>query len=102
MSLYRIFATLFLAASLSGGVAAQGVISPDDETIFLAVEDALRGARSLAGAEIEVTSRDGVVTLSGSALSVEAIATASRLAFRVRGVVAVNNEIRVSDRPSRA
>lgn len=93
---------LFLAASLSGGLLAQGTVPVDDEAIFAAVEAALRGAPSLAGADIEVTSREGAVTLTGSAASLQNIATAGRLAARVRGVSAVYNKIRVANRPSRA
>jgi osmotically-inducible protein OsmY len=102
MSLHRSLAVLLLAASLSGGVLAQAPISLDDETIFAAVEDALQGARSLAAARITVRSRDGFVTLGGVAATVEDIATAGRLAARVRGVTGISNEIRVADRPSRA
>jgi osmotically-inducible protein OsmY len=90
MNFHRTLAVLLLAASLSGGVPAQG---RDDETIFVAVEDALHSARSLAGADITVRSRDGYVTLSGFAATMEDIATAGRLASRVRGVTGVNNEI---------
>ena len=93
MSFYRTLAVLLLAASLSGGVSAQG---RDDETIFIAVEDALHSARSLAGADITVRSRDGYVTLSGFAATMEDIVTAGRLASRVRGVTGVNNEICVA------
>lgn len=102
MSLYRTLAVLFLAASLSGGVLAQRYVPVDDETVFIAVEDALHDARSLARAEIVVRSREGVVTLCGSVVTVDDIATAGRLASRVRGVVAVNNKVRVANRPSRA
>ena len=98
MNFHRTLAVLLLAASLCGGVAAQGL---DDETIFLAVEDAL-SAHSLAGADITVRSRDGYVTLSGFASTMENIAEAGRLALRVRGVTGVDNKIRVAVRPPRA
>ena len=97
MNFYRTLAVLLLAASLCGGVAAQG---RDDETILLAVEDALHGARSLAGAGIAVRSRDGYITLSGFAATMADIATAGRLASRVRGVTGVSNEICLSVPPS--
>ena len=98
MSLNRSLAVLVLAASLSGGALAQ----LDDESIFLAVDDALRRAHSLTAARITVRSQDGFITLGGVADSVEDIATAGRLAARVRGVTGVANEIRVAIRPSRA
>jgi osmotically-inducible protein OsmY len=98
----RTFAALVLAASLAGGALAQERIARDDETIFLAVEQALEDARPLAWARITVQSRDGYVTLSGVADSMQDIATAGRLAAQVRGVTGVANHIRVADRPSRA
>lgn len=102
MSLIRRIAVLFLTASLSAGVLAQHTAPVDDETIFAAVEAALRGAPSLGRADIEVASREGAVTLTGFAATMENIATAGRLAARVRGVSAVYNRIRVADRPWRA
>jgi hyperosmotically inducible protein len=102
MKLHRTLAVFLLAASVCGGVHAQSSIYLDDETIFVAVEEALRVARSLAGADITVRSREGFVTLSGFARSMEDIAAAGRIAARVRGVTGVKNELRVADRPSRA
>jgi osmotically-inducible protein OsmY len=102
MNIHRSLAALLLAASLSGGAFAQQPVLLDDEAIFVAVEEILHGTRSLDSARIDVSSRDGFVTLSGVAASIEDIATAGRLAARVRGVIGVSNEIRVEDRPSRA
>ena len=101
MNLHRTLGVLLLAASLSGGVLAQDRIALDDETIFIAVEDVLHSARSLADADITVRSRDGYITLSGFAATMADIATAGRLASRVRGVTGVSNEICVAVRPSR-
>jgi BON domain len=101
MTIYRSLAVLLLAASLSGGVLAQHPVVLDDEIIFIAVEDALQGARSLDTARITVRSRDGYVTLGGVAATLEDIVTAGRLAARVRGVTGVSNEIRVADRAPR-
>ena len=98
----RSLAVLVLAAGLSGGALAQKPVVLDDESIFAAVEEVLRGVRSLAAARITVRSQDGFVTLGGSADSVKDIATAVRLASSVRGVTGVSNEIRVADRPWRA
>ena len=102
MSLNKSFAIAVLAASLAGGVLAQDRVLNDDETIFLAVEQALEGALPLGSARIDVRSRDGYITLSGVVDTVEDIATAGRLAANVRGVTGVANEIRVADRASRA
>jgi len=102
MRVHRSLAVLLFVAGLCGGVLAQAPISLDDGTIFVLVEDALQGARSLGAARITVRSRDGYVTLSGVAATTEDIATAGRLAARVRGVTGVNNEIRVAERAARA
>ena len=97
MTLKRSFAALVLAASFSGGALAL-----DDESIFVAVDDALRGAHALADARITVRSQDGFITLGGVADTLEDIAAAGTLAWGVSGVTGVTNEIRVADRPSRA
>ena len=102
MTLNRSLAVVILAASLSVGAIAQNPVALDDELIFVAVEEALHGARALAAADITVRSQDGFVTLSGVADSMEHIATAGRLAARVRGVTGVDNKIRVAYRPWRA
>jgi len=102
MTFKRSLAVLVLAAGLSGGALAQKPVVLDDESIFAAVEEVLRGARALAAARITVRSQDGFITLGGSAPSVKDIATAVRLAWNVRGVTGVSNEIRVADRPWRA
>ena len=102
MTRYRGVAVLLLAASLYGGAAAQERTALDDETIFIAVEDALLESRFLPTARIAVHSRYGFVTLSGSARTVREIAAAGRVASGVRGVTGVNNEIRITDRASRA
>ena len=102
MTFHRSLAVLLLAASLSGGALAQAPVALDDENIFAAVEDALQRTRALAAARITVRSRDGFVPLSGVADTMEQIATAGRLAARVRGVTGVRNKIRVANRPWRA
>jgi osmotically-inducible protein OsmY len=102
MIFYRSLAIFFLAASLSGGALAQAPVALDDENIFAAVEQALQRTHALAAARITVRSRDGFVTLSGFADTMEHIATAGRLAAGVRGVTGVFNNIRVANRPWRA
>ena len=104
MTLNRSFAVVLLVASLAGSVLGQGnkVVASDDETIFTSVERAIGGARSLAAARIVVQSREGFVTLTGFAATVEDVATAGRLAAAVHGVTGVSNQIRVADRASRA
>ena len=88
-----------LAASLGTGFA-QGPVPVDDETIFQHLEDALRRAPSLATAHIRVQVREGVVTLSGSASTIDDVSAAGRLAWRVRGVSGVQNDVRIARRPA--
>jgi osmotically-inducible protein OsmY len=103
MSLHRSLAVLLLAASLAGGVLAQDkVIASDDAAILARVEQALDRGRGLAAARITVRSRDGFVTLTGFAATMEDVATAGRLAAAVHGVTGVSNRIRVADRALRA
>jgi hypothetical protein len=97
----HILAVLLLAASL-GAALAQDPVPVDDETIFQEVDGAIRGSDTLAHAEIEVLAKDGMVTLSGFARTMEDIALAGSLASRVRGVTTVHNDIRVANQPSRA
>jgi hyperosmotically inducible protein len=98
--LLRTLAVLALAANLNVALAQSAPV--DDETIFVEVDAALRHQRSLRGTAIHVRAQEGTVTLSGSARTTEEIALAGSLASRVRGVSTVNNEIRVSNRRSRA
>ena len=100
-SFLRILAALLLAA-IFGGAFAQLPVPVDDETIFQEVDGALRGSDTLAQAHIDVRAKDGIVTLSGSAPTLEHIALAGSLAARIRGVATVQNDIRVADRPWRA
>jgi len=102
MKIQRTFALLALCAGVYGSALAQRPIALDDETIFIAVEEALQDARSLAGADITVRSQDGFITLSGVAESLEDIAAAGRIAAGVRGVTGVKNKLRVANRPSHA
>jgi osmotically-inducible protein OsmY len=102
MTLHRSLAVLLLAATFSAAAGTHERGARDDETIFAAVEDALQRSHSLATARITVQSRDGFVTLGGTAGTTAQIATAGRLAARVRGVTGVDNAIRITDRRWRA
>ena len=102
MKTNRALAAIVLAAAFSGGAIAQPQMSAADDAILVAVETALYDARSLAGTDILVSSRDGWVTLIGVARSMEEIAAAVDITLGVRGVTGVRNNIRMADRPSRA
>ena len=95
---WMLAAALMLVAS---GAWADGTY-PSDAEIVAAVEHVLWHERSLAHANIRVASLEGQVTLRGFAVTMQDIATASRLAGAVPGVLGVTNTIRVAVRPSRA
>jgi small conductance mechanosensitive channel len=63
----------------------------DDRAIERRLRDVVSKIEGLEGIKVEVAA--GVVTLQGEALSTEARKEAEKLAERIEGVVAVNNEI---------
>ena len=70
-----------------------------DEMIMLAIDDELRRSEAVDGHRIDVDVDDGIVTLSGHVSHLLAKEVAVGLAERVRGVVAVLDEMEVnSDR----
>ena len=68
-----------------------------DERIKSDVEQQLRRDPALQTADIAVSVREGVVTLSGFSLSQAQVLEAEAAAMRVDGVVAVANDIRVTE-----
>src|SRR5919205_2326782 len=94
---WLIVVVLALMLLLAGsGVMAQGPHPDTDAEITAAVQRALRAERSLEHADIRVETTDGAVGLRGFARTMEDIAAASRVAFKVRGVRGVTNAIRVA------
>lgn len=67
----------------------------DDVSITAAVKSKLMWSRHIAGLKTEVSTADGVVTLSGTADSGEAKELANMLAENTHGVISVNNELAV-------
>lgn len=72
---------------------------PADPTIQRRIEDALRRDPYVQRYGVRVDVRDGVVTLRGDVPTSFARAQADDLAARVRGVAAVQNELRVERTP---
>ncbi|MBV2134309.1 BON domain-containing protein [Pseudomonas sp. MAP12] len=68
----------------------------EDASITAAVKSKLLWSRHAEGLATKVETRRGRVTLSGTADSEEARATAGRLAMGTRGVVSVNNQLVVA------
>jgi osmotically-inducible protein OsmY len=67
-----------------------------DELIMLAIDDELRRSEAVDGHRIDVDVDDGIVTLSGHVSHLLAKEVAVGLAERVRGVVAVLDEMEVN------
>ena len=97
-----------VAASLIalGAIPRAGAQSADapsaDAVISELVTIALDNDSALSGKDIFILTVGGVVYLRGYADTLKQVERAGTLARRVKGVSAVSNAIRVSDRPSRA
>jgi osmotically-inducible protein OsmY len=78
--------------SLSNGCGG----GPSDEQIVAEIDRQLVNSPMLGGAEIDVSSRGGVVTLSGVVASEEQRAHAESLASGVEGVDSVESQLEVA------
>lgn len=81
-----------------GGLAQQ----VDDATLTAMVKSKLLWNSNTEGLDIDVESREGVVTLRGHARSAEAKELAGRLTENTEGVRGVNNHLSVSESDSNA
>ena len=77
---------LITSCASSGGSAAGGSGGASDSEITAAVKDALKQDEVLSSAAIEVSTDQGVVTLSGAVPNAMAYTRAISLARRVQGV----------------
>ncbi len=68
----------------------------NDELVMLAIDDELRRSEAVDGHRIDVDVDDGIVTLSGQVPHLLAKEVAVGLAERIRGVVAVLDEMEVN------
>jgi hypothetical protein len=66
-----------------------------DKELAKRVKDALEGESKIQAAAIDVTATEGKVTLWGTAASVDERNRATRAAYRVQGVVDVENKLAV-------
>lgn len=82
-------------ASAPGTTLAAARSSVDDKTLAVNVKAALMTSAPLNATTIEVSARDGVVTLSGTTNTSTRRDLAGYLALRVDGVVQVQNRIAV-------
>ncbi len=67
-----------------------------DDEIYDAVKRRLAGDPEVKGGTLEVTVKDGVVTISGIVRTDRAKTKADKVAGRIKGVTKVINEIKVS------
>lgn len=72
----------------------------DDATITATIKSKLAWNKQTNGLTTEVSSKAGVVTLSGAANSKSSSSMAERLALGTRGVVTVDNQIKVNGQPT--
>lgn len=70
-----------------------GIEPHSDETVLADVRAALARTPELSNANIDATCERGVVTLRGAVASPELRETAERVAFEVRGVFDVVNQL---------
>ncbi|REJ82654.1 MAG: BON domain-containing protein [Planctomycetota bacterium] len=78
------------SAAPASSEIAEGV---SDREISLAVENELLSSDAVSSHKIDVTSNEGIVTLSGKVDSLLAQQAADRIAQRVKGVISVVNRI---------
>lgn len=79
----------------TGIAKEQAAAIVDDTTITTEVKVKLKKTKALKGAEIDVSTTDGVVTLTGTVNSKSAKATAAKIAKAVKGVKSVENELTI-------
>ena len=82
-------------ANAGGGNAADAQHSAEDAALAAKVKAALSAEPALKGVAIDVTAKDGNVSLFGTASSPRQIAAAGKVASAVNGVKAVNNKLLV-------
>jgi osmotically-inducible protein OsmY len=93
MTLKRLLASFAVAVTLSQGTAAAA--APSDAYITDMVRQKLAADQVVKGGAIDVTVKDGVVTLAGKVAETKQKARAERLAHGVKGVKSVQNEVKV-------
>ncbi|MFX6182600.1 BON domain-containing protein, partial [Acinetobacter baumannii] len=67
----------------------------DDSVITSRIKDALAANKDASSLKLQVTTTQGVVTLSGTAPSVEAVSNVLKLVAAIDGVKDIQNRIKV-------
>jgi BON domain len=96
-ALKRISMALGLMAATAGAIHAQAPASNYNQTTANAVAAALRSSANLSPFRIEIETRDGMTTLSGTVSTLSQKAEALGLAQRVPGVSGVVDQISVGN-----
>src|SRR3954469_10388924 len=99
VGLKRISTALGVVAALAATTQAQGIAPSPNQATANAVAGALRASQALAGYRIEIESRDGVVTLTGTVATAAQKAEAISRAQVVAGVTGVADRLSVSRDP---
>jgi osmotically-inducible protein OsmY len=89
----RAAGVLLVLMLLAPVLAAQG--STDDDRIYDEVRRRLANDRDVKGAGIEVTVKQGAVTLQGTVATAKARDKATSIVKRVKGVTAVDNQLKM-------
>jgi len=95
VGLKRISAAVGLLAATAGVAQAQGVAPVGNQSTADAVASSLRQSRALSGYRIEIETRDGVATLTGTVATAAQKAEAIARAQRTLGVVGVADQLTV-------
>lgn len=86
------------ARSDASRVANRAENSASDTVVTTKVKSALLADSQVKGTQVEVTTSDGVVTLSGSVATPEEKQRAEQVAKTIEGVRSVRNEVAVASR----
>jgi len=99
-----IVAALLTAAALAGCQSTdrqQAQQSISDASISAAVQAKLTGNREFNFTRVDVDTERGVVHLRGEVPSAQQRTRASELARQVKGVMRVDNDLRIHDQPAK-
>src|SRR4051812_20613144 len=96
VGLKRIFKGLGLLAGFVASTHGQVMGQGPHQTTANAVAGALRSSQALSGYRIEIETRDGMVTLSGTVATPAQKAEAVARVQGVPGVVAVNDQLKLA------
>jgi len=95
MKMRRLLCSALLCVCLSAAAFAQEKAAPSDDRITDQVSMRLAVDPDVKGGALKVTSKDGVVTITGRVDTEKAKRKAEKLAKKVKGVKSVTNDVTV-------